>query len=48
LWDEAVSELRKGDHYLLVLLDEKPPASVVFKTAWGGLLTLVGVKRKSM
>ena len=21
-WDEAVSELRKGDHYLLVLLDE--------------------------
>jgi len=23
-WDEAVQELRKGDHYLLVLLDQVP------------------------
>jgi hypothetical protein len=23
-WDEAVQELRKGDHYLLVLLDVTP------------------------
>lgn len=44
-WDEAVSELRKGDHYLLVLLDEKPHASVLAKSVWDGLLALVGIKR---
>lgn len=39
LWDEAVSELRKGDHYLLVLLDEKPHASAVILKPWTSDLT---------
>ena len=42
-WDEAVRELRKRDHYLLVLLDEKPHASAFLKTAWTGLLALAGI-----
>lgn len=46
MWDEAVGELRKGDHYLLVLLDEKPHASVLLRTAWNGLLTLVGMSKR--
>jgi hypothetical protein len=46
LWDEAVSELRKGDHYLLVLLDEKPQASAFPKAAWTGRLTLAGTHKR--
>jgi hypothetical protein len=46
-WDEAVSELRKGDHYLLVLLDERPHASALFKAAWNGLLALTGIQRRN-
>jgi hypothetical protein len=45
LWDEAVSELRKGDHYLLVLLDEKPHASAFLRAAWTGLLALAGIQK---
>ncbi len=48
LWDEAVSELRKGDHYLLVLLDEKPHASVLLSTAWNGLLALAGISKLAL
>ena len=46
LWDEAVSELRKGDHYLLVLLDEKPHASAFLRGAWTGLLALAGIHKR--
>ncbi|HEY2002745.1 MAG TPA: hypothetical protein VGG80_10515 [Acidobacteriaceae bacterium] len=46
-WGEAVSELRKGDHYLLVLLDERPHASALFKAAWSGLLAMAGIQRRS-
>ena len=46
-WDAAVSELRKGDHYLLVLLDERPHASAFIKSIWDGLLTLVGLKQNA-
>lgn len=45
LWGEAVSELRKGDHYLLVLLDEQPQASVLVRTVWDGLRSIIGIKR---
>jgi hypothetical protein len=45
IWDEAVRELRKGDHYLLALLDIKPHSSVLLKSAWNGLLVLIGMKR---
>jgi hypothetical protein len=44
-WDVAVSELREGDHYLLVLLDETPHASALVKSVWDGLLALMGIKR---
>jgi hypothetical protein len=46
LWDEAILELRKGDHYLLVMLnlDEKPSASAFLKSVWYALLS--GVQRK--
>jgi hypothetical protein len=47
MWDEAICELRKGDHYLLVLLAEKPHASVLAKSLWNGLLALVGVNRST-
>jgi hypothetical protein len=46
-WGDAVSELRKGDHYLLVLLDEQPHASVLARTVWDGLRKLIGIKRGS-
>ena len=45
LWDEAVSELRKGDHYLLVLLNEKPHASAFLRGAWTELLALAGIHK---
>jgi hypothetical protein len=47
LWDEAVSELSKGDHYLLVLLDQKPHASAFLKAAWNGLLGLAGKGKRN-
>ena len=45
-WDEAVAELRRGDHYLLVLLNDKPHASAVLKGVWNGLLALAGIHKK--
>jgi hypothetical protein len=47
LWDETVSELRKEDHYLLILLDEKTDPAAILKTAWNGLLGLAGIQRRN-
>jgi hypothetical protein len=46
-WDEAVRELRKGDHYLLVLWDIEPPSDHptrdFFKLLGIGILVALGI-----
>jgi hypothetical protein len=46
-WDEAISALRKGDHYFLVFWDLKPPSEHptrdFFKLLRVGLLVAVGI-----
>jgi hypothetical protein len=47
MWDQAVHELRKGDHYFLVLWDLKVPSERprrdLFKLLGVGLLVAVGI-----
>jgi hypothetical protein len=46
-WDQSVRELRKGDHYVLVLLDVEPPSEHStrdsFKLLGTGLLIALGI-----